>query len=105
MAITWSAVLHGAPLHAPQSPVDELVAVRKPGLVQLRAEVVVIEDESGSVKQPEEEADGPEEVGRIAALDDGEATAAGSPSGSDGAWRRTSRGTRGRRTTLDPPGA
>ena len=66
--------LTGAPLHEPQSPVDEAIAVREPRLVQLRTEIVVVEDERGSVDQPEQESDGPEEVGRIAALDDGEAT-------------------------------
>ena len=34
-----------ASLHESKRPVDELVPVRKPRLVQLRTEIVVIEDE------------------------------------------------------------
>ena len=71
---------HGAALHQPQRSVDELVPVRKARLIQLRAKVVVIEHEGRSVQEPKEDADGPEQVGRVAALDDGEPTAPNSPS-------------------------
>ena len=59
-----------APLHKPQGSVDEPIAVREPRLVQLGAKIVVIKDERGSVKHPEQEPDGPEDVRWIAALDD-----------------------------------
>ena len=74
MEITWSAVLTVHRSMSRRRPVDESITVREPRLVQLGTEIVVIEDERGSVEQPKQQSDGPEEVGWIAALDDGEAT-------------------------------
>ena len=36
--------VHGASLHEPEYPIDEVIAVREPRLVQLRTEVVMVED-------------------------------------------------------------
>ena len=45
MEMTWSAVLMVHRFHQPEGLVDELTAVRESRLVQLGAEIVVVEDE------------------------------------------------------------
>src|SRR5690348_1122445 len=50
---------------------------RETRLERLRAEVMVVEHEPGAMPEPEEEAYGPKDVGRVAALDRAEAAAPG----------------------------
>jgi hypothetical protein len=47
-------------------------AVREPGQVQLGAQVVMVEDEAGSLDRAEGESQRPEDVWRVAGLDDRE---------------------------------
>ena len=64
---------------------------REPRLVELGTEIVVIEDEGGSVKQPEEEPDRPEHVWRVAGLDDRKTTSPARFEAQSSGWRETSR--------------
>ena len=56
-------------LQRPQHPVGQLRAVREPGLVQLGAQVVMVEDEPGAVEGAKSQGDRPEDVRRVAGLD------------------------------------
>ena len=68
-----------ASLHEPQRSIHEPVPVREARLEELRAEIVVIENEGRPVEDAKEDSDGPEEVRRIAALHDVESTAEARP--------------------------
>ena len=57
-----------APFEHPQRPVDDAGSVGEPGFVQLGAKVMVIEDEVAAADEPEEKAEGPEDVRRVAGL-------------------------------------
>ena len=62
----------GPALQRPQAPVGQRRAVREAGLVQLGAQVVVVEDEPGAVDGPQGQGDRPEDVRRVAGLHDRE---------------------------------
>ena len=57
-----------ASLHEPQRAVHESVPVRESSLEELGAEIVVIKNEGRPIEDTEEDANGPEEVRRIATL-------------------------------------
>ena len=64
-------------LEEAEAPVQQRRASREARLERLRAEVMVVEHEPRAMPEPEQDAYGPEDVGRVAALDCAEATAPG----------------------------
>jgi hypothetical protein len=59
----------GSALQRPQQPVRQLGPPGKPGLIQLRAQIMMIEDEPGPVHRPQQHGDRPENVRRVARLE------------------------------------
>ena len=66
-----------AALEEAEAPVQQRGALRETRLERLRAEVMVVEHEPGAMPEPEQDADGPEDVRRVAALDRAETAAPG----------------------------
>ena len=66
-------------LQAQQPSVRQRAAVGEAGLVQLRAKIVVVEDEPRPVEAAEQPGDRPEDVGRVARLQHGERAGAAGP--------------------------
>jgi hypothetical protein len=79
----------GGALQSEQPPARQAASAREPGVVELGAQVVVVEDEAGAVAPTEEPGERPEDVGRVARLEHLEA--AGAP----GAQHQPRRGEEG----------
>ena len=84
-------------LQSEQAPARQPAAVREARVVQLRAEIMVIEDEAGAVPVAKPPRDRPEDVRRVAGLDDIE------PAGSPGSENEPRRGHEGVHVLQDEP--